>query len=112
MPLARAKQSPEAARHNAGCSTAQPVVRVRPHRSPQHLPRAANHRHPRPLAPAPPHAPGGPTAESRAGLCTTPYSRAKRLASAAEPVIRCSHNPYATDSIYFCVRYSRHRLIP
>ncbi|MFF2517895.1 hypothetical protein [Streptomyces sp. NPDC058086] len=36
----------------------------------------------------------------------------RRLASAAEPVIWCSHNPYATDSICSGVRYSRHRLIP
>jgi hypothetical protein len=33
----------------------------------------------------------------RSGVCTTPYKQAQRLAFAAEPVIRCSHNPYATD---------------
>ncbi len=42
----------------------------------------------------------------------TPYSRAKRFASAADPVIRCSQNPYATDLICSSVRYSCHRFTP
>jgi hypothetical protein len=46
------------------------------------------------------------------GVWTVPYSRAKRLASVAEPVIRCSHNPSAADGICSGVRCSRHRSIP
>lgn len=46
------------------------------------------------------------------GWWMAPYSRANGFASAAEPVTRCSQNPYATDAIYSSVRYSWHCFTP